>query len=225
MLDLIVDGIKAEVYAISLYERPDIPTSKMRIEKIEIDGRDGSLTRKKGYSDIEIEVELNIMETMLKPRLRQIKAWLLNASKISFTDDYDYFYKVKNVDIDDVENEIDCYGKFNCKFDCDPFLYSENGQMYRKLKSNTIVNLGTYESRPKFKLIGNGDLFVTINNKRVDVKNVVDYVEIDSESFTCTRDTLNILSQMTGEFPTLKVGENTISGNCKIEYMTRERYV
>lgn len=226
MLRIIVDGISSSKYSLSVYERPKIPTPSMRVEEIEVDGRDGSLTRKKGYSDIEVEVELNIMEEILKPRLRQIKAWLLNAKNFSFSDDYGYFYKVKNVEIDDIENEIDCYGKFTVKFNCDPFVYSGNGELINELHSNKILNLGTYESRPYFKLTGKGDMYFILNNKRVDIKGVSDYVEIDSETFTCTRGSLNILAQMQGDFPILNTGENNITlGNCTLEYKTRERYL
>lgn len=226
MLRIIVDGISSSKYSLSVYERPKIPTPSMRVEEIEVDGRDGSLTRKKGYSDIEVEVELNIMEGILKPRLRQIKAWLLNAKNFSFSDDYDYFYKVKNVEIDDIENEIDCYGKFTVKFNCDPFIYSNRGEKINELSTNKILNLGTYESRPYFKLTGKGDLYFILNNKRVDIKGVSDYVEIDSETFTCTRSSLNMLSKMTGDFPILNTGENNITlGNCTLEYKTRERYL
>lgn len=226
MLRIIVDGISSSKYSLSVYERPKIPTPSMRVEEIEVDGRDGSLTRKKGYSDIEVEVELNIMEEILKPRLRQIKAWLLNAKNFSFSDDYGYFYKVKNVEIDDIENEIDCYGKFTVKFNCDPFVYSGNGELINELHSNKILNLGTYESRPYFKLTGKGDIYFTLNNKRVDIKGVSDYVEIDSETFTCTRESLNMLAQMAGDFPILNTGENNITlGNCTLEYKTRERFL
>ncbi|MCR1955387.1 phage tail family protein [Clostridioides mangenotii] len=226
MLHLIIDGKSTKEYSLSVYERPNIPTPKMRIEEIEVDGRDGSLTRKKGYSNIEIEVELNILEDILKPRLRQIKAWLLNAKRICFSDDYDYFYKVKNAEIDNIENEIDCYGKFTVKFNCDPFIYSNNGGVFNALYGNKILNLGTYKSRPYFKLTGKGDIYFTLNNKRVDIKGVSDYVEIDSETFTCTRGSLNMLSKMTGDFPILNTGENNITlGNCTLEYKTRERFL
>ncbi len=53
MLHLIVDGKSLKEYSLSIYERPNIPTPKMRVEEIEVDGRDGSLTRKKGYSNID----------------------------------------------------------------------------------------------------------------------------------------------------------------------------
>ncbi|WP_304341248.1 distal tail protein Dit [Metaclostridioides mangenotii] len=226
MLHLIIDGKSSKEYSLSIYERPNIPTPKMRVEEIEVDGRDGSLTRKKGYSNIDIEVELNILEDILKPRLRQIKAWLLYAKKICFSDDFEYFYKVKNVEIDDIENEIDCYGKFTVKFYCDPFIYSNNGEKIIELSSNKILNLGTYESRPYFKLIGKGNIYFTLNNKRVNIKGVSDYVEIDSETFTCTRGSLNMLAQMQGDFPILNTGENNIIlGDCTLEYKTKERYL
>ncbi len=88
------------------------------------------------------------------------------------------------------------------------------------------MNLGTYESRPYFKLTGKGNIYFTLNNKRVDIKGVSDYVEIDSEPFACTRGSLNMLSQMQGDFPVLNTGENNITlGNCTLEYKTRERYL
>lgn len=74
-----------------------------------------------------------------------------------------------------------------------------------------IYNNGTIEAKPILKLYGSGDITITINNNNVTIKNLDEYVIIDSEMMNCYKGTELRNNKMIGDFPILKVGENKFS--------------
>ncbi len=89
-----------------------------------------------------------------------------------------------------------------------------------------LNNFGSYESKPFFKIYGSGNITVNINGNSFMVKNISNYVLVDSELKECYKDSTNMGKNMTGDYPILLVGENTISWSgtvTKIELTPRWR--
>ena len=126
MLELLINDISSADYDLCVFERPIIPTPERDVERINVRGRHGSLTKKYAYKDINIPITLNLMTDALKADVRYIKAWLLNGTKLQFSDDTVY-YIVNNVVMGDVENEIEEYGLFDIVVNCKPFQYEDSG--------------------------------------------------------------------------------------------------
>jgi phage-related protein len=211
-----------------MVERPKIPTAKKKIEFIEVDGREnGSLTKEKGYEDVDFTVEFNLLEDEnIKPLLRKIKAWIMNAKVVSFTDDYVY-RKIKSVEIGDIDNEIEEYGKFQVTFKADPYEYAIE-QPITITNPVTIMNQGTLHSLPKLTIYGTGNITMQINGISFQVKGVNPFVIVDSDLMECYYNTTPMNDKMVGKFPTFKEEENTISWTgsvSKIDIETRWRYI
>ena len=78
------------------------------------------------------------------------------------------------------------------------------------------------------KVYGSGDIKLKINGDEVAVKKVDGYVTVDSVLKDCYKDDVLKNGDMIGEFPILRVGENTIgfSGNVsKVEVRINEVWV
>jgi len=211
-----------------MVERPKIPTAKKKIEFIEVDGREnGALTKEKGYEDVDFTVEFNLLEDEnIKPLLRQIKAWIMSAKIVSFTDDYVY-RKIKSVEIGDIDNEIEEYGKFEVIFKADPYEYAIE-QPITITNPVTIINQGTLHSLPKLTIYGTGNITIQINGISFQVKDVNPFVIVDSDLMECYYNTTPMNNKMVGKFPTFKEGENTIAWTgsvSKIDIETRWRYI
>lgn len=211
-----------------MVERPKIPTAKKKVEFIEIDGREnGALTKEKGYEDVEFTVEFNLLEDEnIKPLLRKIKAWIMSAKIVSFTDDFVY-RKIKSVEIGDIENEIEEYGKFQVTFKSDPYEYAIE-QPITITNPVTIINQGTLHSLPKLTIYGTGNITIQINGISFQVKDVNPFVIVDSDLMECYYNTTPMNNKMVGKFPTFKEGENTIAWTgsvSKIDIETRWRYI
>ncbi|WP_459499906.1 phage tail protein [Bacillus sp. C1] len=208
MLDVIIDNEFATNYGLYVLERPAIPTAKREVEFIKVPGRHGSLTKKGAYEDVPLSIQFNLSDhDNIKRLIRQAKAWLLNGETLFFTDD-DVYRKIKSVEIGDVENEIEEYGKFEVRFNFDPFEYAMTTSI-ELTQSDMIFNIGTFESEPKFEIYGSGDIKLTINDVTFQIKGVKDSVVIDSELLTAYSRTTPITT--VGEFPIFKVGGNTIA--------------
>ncbi|MCQ6329042.1 phage tail domain-containing protein, partial [Bacillus cereus] len=172
MVDIRINEILGRDYLLCMVERPDIPTAKEKIEFIEVPGREnGSLTKNNGYEDVTFKIDFNLLEDYnIKPLLRRIKAWLLNAKTLSFTDD-NVYRKIKSVEIGSIANEIEEYGQFEVTFVADPFEYAIL-QPLEITKTTTLVNSGTKYSLPKITIYGSGSITVTINDVSFLIKNV-----------------------------------------------------
>lgn len=228
MFDIRINDRLGRDYYVCMVDRPKIPTAKKKIEFIEVDGREnGALTKNKGYEDVEFTVEFNLLEDEnIKPLLRKIKAWIMRAKIVSFTDDFVY-RKIKSVEIGDIENEIEEYGKFQVTFKSDPYEYSIE-QPITITNPVTIMNQGTLHSLPKLTIYGTGNITIQINGISFQVKDVNPFVIVDSDLMECYYNTTPMNDKMVGKFPAFKEEENTISwtGNVsKIDIETRWRYI
>lgn len=229
-LNVLLDGIKDETVYISVANRPVIPTAKKKIEKISVPGRDGDLIKVDGYEDVSLPIDFNILEDRnIKSDVRKIKGWFMDKSILSFSDDPNYFRKIKNVEIGNIENEVEFYGYFTVDFLFDPFEYQKTTTKSYTSSPVTLINPGTYFSRPLIKIYGTGTVILTVNGVGITLKNLTDEIILDSELEEAYKGlTTNMNENMIGSFPIFKKGSNTISwsGNVtKIEIDERWRYL
>lgn len=229
-LNVLLDGIKDETVFLSVANRPVIPTAKSKIVKIPVPGRDGDLIKFEGYEDVPLPIEFNILEDRnIKNDVRKIKAWLMNKSVLSFSDDPDYFRKIKNIDIGNIDNEVEFYGSFTTELLLDPFEYQKTTSKSYTASPVTLTNPGTYFSQPLIKIKGTGTVVLTVNNVGITLKNLTDEIILDCELKEAYKGlTTNMNNNMTGEFPIFVPGKNVISWSgtvTKIEIDERWRYL
>ncbi|MGR5991627.1 phage tail protein [Bacillus paranthracis] len=219
MLDIGIDTELASDYRICMVDRPVIPTAKQKVEHIEVPGRHGSLTKKGAFEDVPLKIRFNLLEDEnIKPLIRRIKAWFLNGKTLYFTDD-EVYRKIKSVEIGDIANEMEEYGEFEVDFILDPFEYTEDVNL-KLTEPGIFYNPGTIESEPKFWIVGNGTLRITINDVSFQVKDVNGSVVVDSEVLEAYSGIIPMNSQMIGEFPIFKIGENKIDWSGNIQFMS-----
>ncbi|HHL0970334.1 phage tail protein [Bacillus thuringiensis] len=219
MLDIGIDTELASDYRICMVDRPVIPTAKQKVEHIEVPGRHGSLTKKGAFEDVPLKIRFNLLEDEnIKPLIRRIKAWFLNGKTLYFTDD-EVYRKIKSVEIGDIANEMEEYGEFEVDFILDPFEYTEDVNL-KLTEPGIFYNPGTIESEPKFWIVGNGTLRITINDVSFQVKDVNGSVVVDSEVLEAYSGIIPMNSKMIGEFPIFKIGENKIDWSGNIQFMS-----
>ena len=211
MFDVILDDnfsfIDEKIY---VKNRPNIPVTIPSYKTSEVAKRNGSLTFRNNFPDREINIEFNFVDRVnVSARIRKILNKILFCKKIKFTDDMEIYYKVKTVSMDSPERSYRHKCDFSVTFTLEPFAYLESDTI-ELITTNTVYNCGTYESEPNIRLYGAGDLQLTINSKSFTVANVNGYVDVNTSLFRCNKGATNKLSDMTGDFPLLKVGENEI---------------
>ena len=123
--------------------RPSIPSAREIINSFTIPGRDGSLTIRDGtVEDIAIQVDFSFTAY---PDMWQRVAymacdWLIGHSGavLRFSDMPGIFYKVKYVEVSDIERAHKKIGTFSAVFTCDGYQYLDTGLI--GMPAGTLTN-------------------------------------------------------------------------------------
>ena len=149
-MGVIINNQNTKNLGFALVGRPSIPSSDKKYETIEVEGRDGALTKFIGYQDLKFSLNFNILfQDDIKQKLREIKGLLSVAKTLSFDDSPNFFYKIKRCQISDVETIIKSSGIFNVEFYAEPFEYEsssvleyENTNILATTESKTVQGNG-----------------------------------------------------------------------------------
>lgn len=164
--------------------RPNIPSPTPKVETYEIPGQDGSLFSFFGfYEDINIPVELNFMTPLDEwgAKVRQVKEWLLDRNgdrRLSFSDDMEFFYVVKNVDVGEITRTSRRIGTLTPNFTCEPYIYFSAGT--NKMTAEEASLNPFMISQPVYYLTGEGNTTLNVNGKEVTA-NVGKNLTIDTK--------------------------------------------
>ena len=199
-------------------------------ETIEIDN--GYTIKTGEYSPLEIPV--TFMRRDLKSIFdiqHTISNWLTNVkdNRLIFGFLKDKYYIVKKVQFREMHRLIGRYSKFSVTFTVEPFKYDVNDSIIKLTKPRKIRYDGTAIGEPNIKIYGNGNIQLTINDETLEIKNVKDFVEIDSKLLLClNQDKTSKTRDMIGDFPLLDIGINEISwtGNVtRVELFKRTAFL
>lgn len=217
-----------------LVEASSNPVGTENVELIEVEGRNGTLTRKLGtYKDKirKIKFRLNTSDEKYYRRIDEIISWLniIEDNSLVFSYDRERKYKVKVIQCGDITRQLQWYGDFEVIFTCEPFKFPiEDDVISTTQKIFTIYNDGNIKSEPYMKIIGSGNITVFVNGQTIILNNVSEYIELDSMFFLCKKGLTNEMSKMNGKFPIFEIGENSIeiTGNVfSTEINIRTRYL
>ena len=230
-MGVIINNQNTKNLGFALVGRPDVPSADKKYETIEVEGRDGALTKFIGYQDLKFTLKFNILfQNDIKQKLREIKGLLSVAKTLAFDDSPNFFYKIKRCQISDTETIIKQSGVFIVEFIADPFEYESSSVLeYENVYSNLIIrNNTTYFSQPVLKIFGQGNIKLFVNDDLIEVKNINEGIVIDSEMQEAYYNNDNMNHQMLGDFPIFGIGENKIrtEGNIdKIEILPNWRWL
>lgn len=205
-------------YGLFISEYPTIPKINEEVEEVEVEGRNGSLTVRKGtYKDRNITFSFKLYDNELFwSKIDDAEEWLLNfTDNRLFYNRKDRCFSVKRVIIGDISKEVKLYGEFDVTFVCEPFMKDINPSSYTFLENEKIIiNTGHFDVEPLIELYGNGNLEISINGESTIIENVSNKVIIDSEFMVCVDENYNNkLIDMIGKFPRLIRGDNEIIVN------------
>lgn len=209
-------------------ERPIMPATERIVQKIEVDGREGSLNILKGWKDCDINFKVALLGTDIRNRYRTVTAQVRAAETVYFSNDPTIYYKVKIATVGALDMKLSQLGEFPVTFNCAPFKYLRSVTMITRTTSGTITNPGTVYSLPRIKVYGSGTRDLTINGKLIVLNLLSSPLTLDSEIKECYYGNTAQNQLMTGDFPRFEVGANTITlgtGITKVEIEPRWRYL
>lgn len=229
-MGIIINNQNTKNLGFALVGRPSIPSADKKYETIEVEGRDGALTKFIGYQDLKFSLNFNILfQDDIKQKLREIKGLLAVAKTLAFDDAPNFFYKIKRCQISDVETIIKSSGIFNVEFYAEPFEFESSSVLEYIKPSNLIIrNNTTYFSQPVLKIFGQDNIKLYVNDDLIEIKQINEGIVIDSEMQEAYYNSDNMNHQMLGDFPIFGIGENKIrlEGNVnKIEILPQWRWL
>lgn len=213
----IYDGISSADFNIIITKTNQLSSPERNIEIIEIDGRNDHLLIDKGnYKPFNLEIEcyIDAEENNICEISRNIKKWLqsdFKFKKLIFSDDPEYYYEASCINKLDIEEVINLLGEFKITFLCNPLKKKINSDFPIVLTNNTTLYNENIVSNPYIKVVGSGNITVNINNQKLILKGVEEYIEVDTELYNCFKGSENQNNKMYSDFPVLEEGKNNIS--------------
>lgn len=203
-----------------------IPQGNKRYETVNVPGRDGHLYIDEDFYDEDAKVEITIVNVDTVQDFKAINEWLYNITdnRLSLYKN-GMCYHVKKVIHDDIEYEAKTVHKTKVTFLCEPFLFGFEKETIELNNNSNIYYSGTEQAETLFKINGTGNIQLTVNSNTMQISNVNEYVEIDSELMeTRNRDCTSKDWDTIGDYNTLNTGINRISYTGNISKVTLEFY-
>ena len=220
-----------EIEGLIITNTPPITKPKMRVDKIEIDGRDGDIIEKVGYESYDKNVGIGLTRNY---DINEVIKYFTGDGELTLSDEPDKVYIASIFDDVDYDRLLQIR-KATVKFHVQPFKYlKDESKVSLNVTTQTSVeveNKGLEVSKPIILLEGSGTVEIAVNGV-----NIFKYTFPSGES----RVTIDSLKEeayfegvyknrnMLGEFPKLQVGNNTISWTgtlTKIEIEPKSRWL
>ena len=194
---------------------PSIPIANEEYEEIPIEGRSGNLIINKGtYPDKKIPFTFTILSPRIEIDFEKVYAWLteIDDSRLIFGRS-DRCYKVKKVIFGDIQKEFRSIGEFDVTFLCEPFTQDLHSEVHEITTSGfELYYAGNAPGDTLIKVYGSGNIQLNINGETMQINNVTDYVEIDSNLLQVrNKDGTSKDNDTLGDFVLFTKGENIIS--------------
>ena len=210
---VIINGKSSkEISGLMINELPPITRPLMRTEIEEIDGRDGDIITKLGYSAYDKSITIGLFGSY---DINEVLAYFTSEGTIVFSNEEDKYYKFTQIAQIDVERLIK-FKTATITFHCQPFKWSVVRFEEVFTSQFDIFNYGNIYSKPIYELTGTGTVNLSINNTQVLVIVFGDSsktITIDTETLDAY-DTNGLVNRsITGDYQNLflNVGKSTFT--------------
>jgi phage-related protein len=199
------------IAGLMISELPPITKPEMRTDRTEIDGRPGDIADELGYSAYKKRVKIALTTGY---DVDAIAKYFTGSGYLTLSDEPTKKYKARIEEAVDFEKLLR-FKTADVNFIVQPYKYlATESDVTLNITTETdvdVTNAGLEESKPLIRLEGTGIVEITIDTVPIFSVDIDDsYVLIDSEAMDAyiTGELKNHM--MTGDFPTLQPGVNTI---------------
>ena len=194
-------------------ELPPISKPEMRVDRTEIDGRDGDIVDELGYAAYKKTVRVGLTTGY---DIDAIAKYFTGTGNLTLSNEADKYYKARITSQVDFEKLLR-FKTADVDFEVQPYKYklseSDVDLTISGETSVAVTNAGLEESKPLIRLEGSGTIELTVGGLSVfsiDIDAGDGYVLVDSEALDAYVTAGLRNNNMTGDFPTLQPGSNTI---------------
>ena len=222
-----------EITGLLIQTLPPISQPKIRTNIEEIDGRDGDIITKLGYSAYNKEFSIGLYGDY---DVNQVIAYFTNnqSGKVTFSNEEDKYYNYEILEQIDFERLIR-FKTADVKMHIQPFKYSSvDSTRTFTITNQTLLNItnnGNYISKPVITITGTGTINLSLNNEQlfvIDLGETSTQITLDIANMNAYNPTTNVFMNrsVTGDYNNfnLIVGKNTISWTGTITQIQIENY-
>lgn len=191
-----------------------------------IPGRNGDIIQDNGcYKNVErtYEVSFDTPNEDFATYANAVSAWLHSTTGYArLEDSYEpNYYRMATYQESNIfENLYNQAGTATIVFECKPQRFLKTGDNIITIQNSlTIMNPTGFEAYPLFKVTGTSGV-LTVNGNSITFSSIDDYVILDCELQDAYKENINKNSTISGTFPVLKTGSNTISWTGDISSVT-----
>lgn len=204
---------------------PPITKPKMRTSTETIDGRDGDIVTKLGYSAYDKKVSVGLHGDF---DIDDAIAFFDSEGEVVFGNEPDKYYRYQILDQIDFERLVR-FRTATVKMHVQPFKYDAVDRVFEAVgqKSVTLRNRGNVVSRPTVTVYGSGTVSLSVNAVTVLNLAIADgYITIDAEEMNAYHGDALVNRSVSGDYSDLKlnVGENVISCSGNVSEIKVEDY-
>lgn len=204
---------------------PPISKPKMRTSIETIDGRDGDIVTKLGYSAYDKEVSIGLHGDF---DIDDAIAFFDSEGEVVFGNEPDKYYRYQILDQIDFERLVR-FRTAKVKMHVQPFKYDAVDRVFEAVgqKSVTLLNRGNVASRPTVTVYGSGTVSLSVNAVTVLKFAIADgYITIDAEEMNAYHGDTLVNRRVVGDYSDLRlnVGENVISCSGSVTEIKVEDY-
>lgn len=219
MSDLIFRGVAvSSLDNVFISKMPDHRKASMRYSEYYVNGRDGALHVDEGLANFDISATLIMINGL--PATRQlINAWADGTGKLITSDQPGFAYEAtvkQEIQWTRVlSNKLDGVQRYHdaavITWNCQPYMVEAVDSAIEITQTQAILNPGSATALPLIQVNGSGDATFNVNGNDITIAGMTVGVPVYLDSATGYVYTAEGATAMTGDFPVLEIGENTIT--------------
>ena len=225
---IILNGISSNtISGLLISTLPSISKPKIRTQTEEIDGRDGDIVTKLGYSAYDKEIEIGLYGNY---DTDEVIEYFNSEGTIVFSNEADKYYNYKILEQIDF-NKLIRFKTAKVKLHVQPFKYPLQEQPITISGETTVTNEGNIYARPTLNISGSGNVEVILNGQEIfaiDLGEDATNITIDTTKMEAYNPDTTVLMnrQVTGDYNLFKIetGNNTVSITGNVTSATISNY-
>lgn len=222
----IINGMKSTlVKGLLIQSLPMISKPLMRTTIEEIDGRDGDIVTKLGYSAYDKVMRIGLFGDY---DIDEIIKFFDSEGTVIFSDEPDKFYRFQILNQIDFERLLR-FKQAEVVFHVQPFKFSAVDDVLTYsatgLSSISLFNRGNVYSRPRLTITGSGSVALSINNTQILTMTLSEYITIDGEEMNAYKGATLANRSVSGDYNNLRLnsGVNTLSWTGTVSQIIAEK--
>lgn len=225
---IILNGVNSNtITGLLISTLPPITKPKIRTQTEEIDGRDGDIVTKLGYSAYEKEFQIGLYGDY---DIDEVIAYFNSEGTVVFSNEEDKYYNYQILDQIDYEKLIR-FKTASIKMHVQPFKYPTNEEIITISGETTVINEGNIYATPILNITGSGTIEVILNEIQIfsiDLGENATQIIIDITNMEAYNSNTTALMnrQVTGDYSLFKIlaGTNTVELSGSVTSATISNY-